>query len=109
MTTRLFTLMPLALAATTVAAHAAPLTQTQTLARQVLLPVGLLSVSDTSADNAAPVLSQNTTPGFSGFDTRLGVLTGVHGTLQDLHVETIHFNNAELTLTLQNLRMQSVD
>lgn len=87
MTTRLFTLMPLALAATTVAAHAAPLTQTQTLARQVLLPVGLLSVSDTSADNAAPVLSQNTTPGFSGFDTRLGVLTGVHGTLQ---VDTGH-------------------
>ncbi|MGZ0019105.1 translocation/assembly module TamB domain-containing protein [Nitrosomonas sp. wSCUT-2] len=32
-------------------------------------------------------------------------LAGVHGTLQDLHVETIHFNNAELALTLQNLHM----
>jgi translocation and assembly module TamB len=32
-------------------------------------------------------------------------LTGVHGTLQDLHIETIHFSNAELALTLQNLHM----
>ncbi len=82
MTPRLLTLMPLALAAATLAAHAAPLTQTQTLASQVLLPVNLLSVSDTSADGAAPVLSQNTAPGFSGFDASLGVLTGARGTLQ---------------------------
>lgn len=33
-------------------------------------------------------------------------LTGVHGTLQDLQVETIHFSNAELALTLQNLHMR---
>lgn len=33
-------------------------------------------------------------------------LTGVHGTLQDLHIETIHFNNTELALTLQNLHMR---
>lgn len=33
-------------------------------------------------------------------------LTGVHGTLQDLQVETIHFNNTELSLTLQNLHMR---
>ncbi|UJP02248.1 MAG: hypothetical protein LZF85_10770, partial [Nitrosomonas sp.] len=32
-------------------------------------------------------------------------LTGVHGTLQDLHVENIHFNNAELALTLENLHL----
>ena len=34
-----------------------------------------------------------------------GVLTGVYGTLQDLHIEYIHFSNNELALTLQNLHM----
>ncbi|MDV6340530.1 translocation/assembly module TamB domain-containing protein [Nitrosomonas sp. Is24] len=32
-------------------------------------------------------------------------LNGVHGTLQDLHIENIHFDNGELALTLQNLHM----
>lgn len=32
-------------------------------------------------------------------------LTGVHGTLQDLHIENIHFKNDELELTLHDLRL----
>ncbi|MBS0587233.1 MAG: translocation/assembly module TamB domain-containing protein [Proteobacteria bacterium] len=32
-------------------------------------------------------------------------LTGVHGTLQDLHIENIHFKSAELALTLHDLHL----
>lgn len=32
-------------------------------------------------------------------------LTGVHGTLHNLHIEDIRFNNDELALALQNLHM----
>lgn len=72
-------LLPLALAAGSL--HAAPLVQSQTLDAQVLLPVDKISVSDTSADGAAPVLSQNLAPGFAAFDPTLGVLTGAQGRL----------------------------
>lgn len=74
-------LLPLAWAAAATLAQAAPLVQTQSQTSQVLLPVSLLSVSDTSADGAAPVLSNNLNVSFGAFDASLGVLTGVQGSL----------------------------
>lgn len=72
-------LLPLALSATL--AQAAPLTQTQGLDRQVLLPGFNPSISDAFDDAAAPTLVHLSTPSFDRFDANAGVLVGVRGSL----------------------------
>jgi hypothetical protein len=79
----LFCVLPLALAGSLAGslAIAAPLVQTQSLAGQVLLQAGSMSVVDTSADNAAPVLSRSLQTAFTGFDAATGVLVGASGAM----------------------------
>jgi hypothetical protein len=72
-------LLALTLAATQAAAG--PLETTQVLSGQLLLPVAKLSVSDTSPDNAAPLIGETVMLGLSAFDPAWGVLTGVRGQL----------------------------
>ena len=72
-------LLALALVATQAAAN--PLETTQVLSGQLLLPVSKLSVSDTSPDNAAPLIGETVSLGLAAFDPAWGVLTGVRGQL----------------------------
>lgn len=61
------------------AAQASTLTSSQTLTDLVLLSPSHISVSDTSPDSAAPLLTDTLSLGFSAFDASQGVLTGVSG------------------------------
>lgn len=65
----------------TTQALAAPLDAVQTLSGQVLLPADKISISDTSPDNASPLLVHDLALAVAGFDASQGVLTGVSGRL----------------------------
>ncbi|MEW5788208.1 MAG: PEP-CTERM sorting domain-containing protein [Pseudomonadota bacterium] len=71
--------LPLALLALPLSAPAASLSTSQTLSDLVLLSPSHVSVSDTSPDGAAPLLTDTLTLGFAAFDPNQGVLTGVSG------------------------------